>query len=126
MEAKKITAAALRLNLKARARLASLLLNSLEAMPQGGKLEVTTSAGQDGLSLRITDTGIGVAPDQQKHVWDPFFTTKERGMGLGLAIVKGVVERHGGQITLTSRPGQGTTIEVNLPRHCVSHGDGVT
>jgi signal transduction histidine kinase len=95
--------------------LLNLLLNSLEAMPQGGKIEVTTATGQEGLSLRITDTGTGISPDQQKHVWDPFFTTKERGMGLGLAIVKGVVERHGGQIALSSRPGQGTTVEVNLP-----------
>jgi len=95
--------------------LLNLLLNSLEAMPQGGRLEVATSVNSHGLTMRIADTGSGVNLDQQKHVWDPFFTTKERGMGLGLAIVKGVVERHGGRITLSSRPGQGTSVEVNLP-----------
>ena len=95
--------------------LLNLLLNSLEAMPQGGRLEVSTKVNSHGLALRIADTGMGIPGEQQKHVWDPFFTTKERGMGLGLAIVKGVVERHGGQITLLSQPGQGTTVEVNLP-----------
>ncbi|MDP3703654.1 MAG: ATP-binding protein [Candidatus Omnitrophota bacterium] len=95
--------------------LLNLLLNSLEAMPQGGELEVSTQVNGHGLILRIADTGMGIDQDQQKHVWDPFFTTKERGMGLGLAIVKGVVERHGGQISLSSRPGKGTTVEVNLP-----------
>lgn len=93
----------------------NLLLNSLEAMPQGGQLEVSTEVNGHGLTLRIADTGMGIAPEQQKHVWDPFFTTKERGMGLGLAIVKGVVERHGGQISLLSQPGKGTTVEVSLP-----------
>ncbi len=94
----------------------NLLLNSLEAMPQGGKLEVATEVHQQHLMLRVADTGSGIDPTHLREVWDPFFTTKERGMGLGLAIVKGVVERHGGQITISSTPGQGTTVELSLPR----------
>ena len=95
--------------------LLNLLLNSLEAMPEGGRLEVATRTNHRDLTLQVTDTGCGIDPEQQRHVWDPFFTTKERGMGLGLAIVKGVVERHGGQITISSKPGQGAVVEIQLP-----------
>ncbi len=93
----------------------NLLLNSLEAMEQGGRLEVTTQTNRTHLILRVSDTGSGILPEHQRDVWDPFFTTKERGMGLGLAIVKGVVERHGGQITLSSTPEKGTAVELFLP-----------
>ncbi len=81
----------------------------------GGRLEVATETHPTHLTIRIADTGCGISRDQQRQGVDPFFTTKERGMGLGLAIVKGVVERHGGQISLSSLPGQGTTVELNLP-----------
>ncbi len=93
----------------------NLLLNSLEAMGDGGRLEVATEARDSRVVIRITDTGCGIAPEQLDKIWDPFFTTKERGMGLGMAIVKGVVERHGGQIALKSQAGAGTTVEVMLP-----------
>jgi signal transduction histidine kinase len=95
--------------------LLNLLLNSLEAMAQGGRLEVGTSVEGPRLMLRIADTGSGISPELQRRVWDPFFTTKARGMGLGLAIVKGIVERHGGAIALSSAPGQGTTVQLHLP-----------
>lgn len=93
----------------------NLILNSLEAMPQGGRLEVMTRATVKHLILKVTDTGSGIDPAHLREIWDPFFTTKERGMGLGLAIVKGVVERHGGVITISSTPGKGTTFELALP-----------
>ena len=94
----------------------NLLLNGLEAMMSGGRLEVTTQTRHDALAIRIADTGCGIAPERLRDVWDPFFTTKERGMGLGLAIVMGIVERHGGHITLSSQPGKGTVVELTLPR----------
>jgi two-component system sensor histidine kinase HydH len=93
----------------------NLFLNSLDAMPKGGRLEVVTQLAADRLALKVSDTGQGIPPDRVHQVWDPFFTTKERGMGLGLAIVKGVVERHGGQIAISSQPGQGTTVQLSLP-----------
>ncbi len=93
----------------------NLFLNSLEAMEQGGRLEVATRVTGDTLSLQIADTGCGMSAEDQRHVWDPFFTTKERGMGLGLAIVKGVVERHGGHITLSSALGKGSMVHISLP-----------
>ena len=93
----------------------NLLLNSIEAMANGGRLDVSTRRDQSRLVLRVADTGCGVPPDRLQEIWDPFFTTKERGMGLGLAIVKSIVERHGGELHLSSRPGKGTAIEVSLP-----------
>jgi len=95
--------------------LLNILLNSLEAMQRGGRLEVAILPSAKQVRLRVTDTGCGISPEHQLHVWDPFFTTKERGMGLGLAIVKGVIERHGGRIAISSRPGKGTTVELFLP-----------
>jgi signal transduction histidine kinase len=93
----------------------NLLLNSLEAMPSGGQLEVTTATRQGCLLLQVADTGCGISEEHQHKVFDPFFTTKERGMGLGLAIVKAVVERHGGRIAIRNRPGRGALVEVSLP-----------
>ena len=96
--------------------LLNLLLNSLEAMEQGGRLEVAAQPQHGRVVLTITDTGCGIPPQHEKDIWDPFFTTKERGMGLGLAIVRGVIERHGGEIRLESHPGQGTRVILSLPR----------
>ncbi len=93
----------------------NLALNSLDAMPGGGHLEVRTELDQGWIKLRISDSGIGIPLNEQHRIWDPFFTTKERGMGLGLAIVRGIVERHSGQITLTSTSGKGTSVEILLP-----------
>ena len=95
--------------------LLNLLLNGMEAMEGGGRLEVATQLKGDQAVLRVSDTGAGIAPEYLSQVWDPFFTTKERGMGLGMAIVKGVVERHGGSIHLSSTLGKGTTVEVSFP-----------
>ena len=93
----------------------NLLLNSFEATTKGGLVEVTTRPGADGIILRIKDNGCGIPAEQLQHIWDPFFTTKERGMGLGMAIVKGIIERHGGIIRLFSVPARGTTVEISLP-----------
>ena len=91
------------------------VMKGVKEIDAGGTLEVATRVHGPHVLLSITDTGPGMAPDVLSKIWDPFFTTKARGMGLGLAIVKGIVERHGGRITMTSVPRQGTTVEVLLP-----------
>lgn len=96
------------------------MLNSLEAMPSGGSLEVAAERRDGHALLRVTDTGCGISEEHQAKLFDPFFTTKERGMGLGMAIVKGIIERHGGHIALRSRPGLGTTLEFSFPLAQVS------
>ncbi len=103
--------------------LLNLVLNAAEAMPHGGTLHVQTYRhhlieGHDTVAIAITDTGIGIPPDQLTRIFDGLHTTKERGMGLGLYTSKAIVERHLGRISAQSIPGEGTTFEIVLPvRH---------
>lgn len=103
--------------------LLNLVLNAAEAMPHGGTLHVQTYRhhvvdGRDTIAIAITDTGIGIPPDQLTRIFDGLHTTKERGMGLGLYTSKAIVERHLGRISAQSIPGEGTTFEIVLPiRH---------
>ncbi|MEK7848219.1 MAG: ATP-binding protein, partial [Chloroflexota bacterium] len=96
--------------------LTNIMLNALDAMPQGGTLSVKTHQ-QDGMAvIAIADTGAGIPPEIQGKVFDPFFTTKgPRGTGLGLSVAYGIVHRHGGAIDLVSAVGKGTTFHVRLP-----------
>ena len=95
----------------------NLLLNAIHAMPQGGELQVDTQPGDQahGTRISITDSGEGIDPETAKKVFNPFFTTKEKGSGLGLPIVKSIIESHQGAIVLTSQPGEGTTVTIDLP-----------
>ncbi|MBI3085333.1 MAG: hypothetical protein HYY88_06355 [candidate division NC10 bacterium] len=113
----------------------NILMNACEAMPKGGTLRVVarevslpgyggrgplSSTGKSGPPTRfaeiaISDTGSGIPPEHLSKIFDPFFTTKEKGTGLGLSVVYGIVEKHGGKITVDSRVGQGTTVTVCLP-----------
>ena len=99
----------------------NVLLNALDAMPDGGRLQLraemtTAAAGTSDVALHIEDTGIGVPPELRAHVFEPFLTTKGRnGSGLGLSICQGLVRSHGGEIDLASEPGRGTCVTVRLP-----------
>jgi two-component system NtrC family sensor kinase len=98
----------------------NLVLNASEAMltKQGGEI-VVTSGANDGKSvwLRVTDQGEGIPPEILPRIFDPFFTTKPegKGVGLGLAVTYGIIQAHGGEIDVTSRPGEGTSFLVTLP-----------
>uniref|UniRef100_A0A7C5AKQ2 histidine kinase n=1 Tax=Desulfobacca acetoxidans TaxID=60893 RepID=A0A7C5AKQ2_9BACT len=95
----------------------NLLLNAIQAMPEGGSLKVAVSSGPNsqGSEIRVQDTGEGISPEALKKVFNPFFTTKEKGSGLGLPIVKSIVESHQGSIRIDSTPGQGTVVTIQLP-----------
>jgi two-component system sensor histidine kinase HydH len=97
--------------------LLNLLLNGLEAMPDGGTLELTAEVDEANRAARFTvrDTGRGIARDDLAHVFDPYFTTKPSGTGLGLAVVHKIVEGHNGELRVESEEGKGTAVTVELP-----------
>jgi signal transduction histidine kinase len=97
--------------------LMNLLLNGAQATPAGGWIRVTAAQAEAGLvELRVIDTGCGIPADILPHIFEPFFTTKRgQGTGLGLSISQSYVRSHGGDIHVESRPGEGTTVRVNLP-----------
>lgn len=100
--------------------LTNLVINAIQAMPDGGKLTIRTAADEDGqVSVSVADTGCGIAPENMDKLFTPFFTTKEevKGVGLGLAVSHGIVERHGGRIEVQSEVGKGTTFTVHLPAY---------
>jgi signal transduction histidine kinase len=96
--------------------LTNLVFNSVDAMPQGGTITLTTHAEGDGAVVSIRDTGMGMTPEERERCLEPFFTTKgDHGTGLGLAVVYGIVQRHNGTIQITSEKGVGTTFSVYFP-----------
>ena len=97
----------------------NLLLNAAQAMKERGTVYVSTRPdGEDDVVLTVRDTGVGMAPEVQANLFQPFFPTRPEGegTGLGLAVVHGIVTSHGGRIRVESQPGQGSTFTVRLPR----------
>jgi two-component system, OmpR family, sensor histidine kinase BaeS len=101
--------------------LVNLLANALQYTPAGGSVAVTASSSSEGVAVRISDTGPGIAPEELPHIFDRFYRAdKSRsratgGSGLGLAIVRSLVELHGGRVTVESEPGKGTCFTILLP-----------
>lgn len=103
----------------------NLVVNAIDAMPEGGTVFVRTRESGGGALVEVADDGPGMPPEVASHVFDPFFTTKgEGGTGLGLAMVRGCAERHGGSASLETTPGVGTTIRIWLPRAAESAPTG--
>jgi len=94
----------------------NLVLNAVDAMPGGGILSISSRLAEDGrLAIALSDTGVGIPPEHLDRIFEPFFSTKEGGTGLGLTVCHNVVKRYGGEITVQSVYGKGTTFTVWLP-----------
>jgi PAS domain S-box-containing protein len=116
--------------------LTNLLLNAQEAMPNGGTVAIQAENAVESESrsehalrvepgryvrVSITDTGIGIPPQNLSRIFDPYFSTKHRGSGLGLATTYSIVKNHGGFVAVESQPGRGTTMRINMPATVVEH-----
>ena len=99
----------------------NIILNAIEAMPNGGELKVKANrhtdekSGKDYVNIMITDTGCGIPPESINQIFERYFTTKKEGTGLGLAVVERVVKAHGGFVSVASEPEKGTSFSINLP-----------
>ncbi len=95
----------------------NLLMNARDAMPSGGMIELRTYAQNGSVEVEITDTGIGIRPENLHRIFDPFFTTKAsgRGTGLGLSVSYGIVKEHGGRVEVRSTPEKGTSFRLEFP-----------
>jgi signal transduction histidine kinase len=93
---------------------ANLLRNAREAMPEGGALTVTARPGPGWVEVDVTDTGVGIPPDQLGRVMEPLYSTKARGLGLGLALARAILDKNKGSLRVSSEPGRGSTFTVRL------------
>jgi two-component system sensor histidine kinase HydH len=93
----------------------NLLINSMQAMPNGGSIYVTIETAEDALWVYIEDEGTGVSASAMEKIWDPFFTTKEKGTGLGLGIVRNIIEAHNGMIRIDNRRQKGARVSLKFP-----------
>ena len=95
----------------------NLILNSIQAMPDGGTMSLYTGLEKEQIRVDVSDTGCGISPDNMNKIFTPFFTTKKeiKGVGLGLAVSYGIIQYHRGRISIKSKEGEGTTFSVYLP-----------
>jgi two-component system, sporulation sensor kinase E len=95
--------------------LLNIIKNAIAAMPEGGVLHVSTAVSGDMASIDITDNGVGISEEHMNKIFEPYYTTKDFGSGLGLTVVYKVIREHGGEISLDSQEGKGTTFTITLP-----------
>ena len=95
--------------------LSNLIFNSVEAMPNGGRITFATRLEGERVRLDVTDTGVGMSEEIRRRIFEPFYTTKKTGQGLGMSIVQGILARHGAEIEVASQEGKGTTTTILLP-----------
>jgi signal transduction histidine kinase len=96
----------------------NIIKNALDAMPNGGKLEITTDIIKSAIVVIFKDTGTGIPLEFMEHIFEPFFTTKgaEQGSGLGLSICKEIIDNYGGKIEVQSCPGEGSKFIISIPQ----------
>jgi signal transduction histidine kinase len=101
---------------KLRQAFLNIVKNAMESIPGEGTISISVEpSGSDWVSIKITDTGSGLTPEEIERIFSPEYTTKEKGLGLGLPIAHEIVRGHGGRILVQSKPGSGTTFDVRLP-----------
>ncbi|MBR9977937.1 MAG: HAMP domain-containing histidine kinase [Bacteroidetes bacterium] len=95
----------------------AIIMNAIEAMPDGGRLSVSLARDDGNAIIRISDNRVGISSEDQRNIFEPFFTTKEEGhgTGLGLSVAYGIIQRHGGRINVDSEPGKGSTFIITIP-----------
>jgi signal transduction histidine kinase len=99
-----------------RRALLNLVLNAVDVMPDGGDLVITSYDGARGFELEVADSGPGLSEEDQRRMFEPFYTTKQHGTGLGLAVVYHVAEAHGGNVTAVNCPEGGAAFTIKFPR----------
>jgi signal transduction histidine kinase len=94
----------------------NLMINAIQAMPAGGRLDVSLRPENAHLEIKFSDTGSGIDEEALEQIFEPYYSTKETGIGLGLPLTKKIIEEHGGQINVESEPGKGATFTITLQR----------